>query len=67
MPLVDAGLGDINGDKKIDAMDVSRCRQFLVETETPEDTSVKACDINKDGKINILDLVHFKRVLIYIG
>lgn len=67
MPLVDAGLGDINGDKKIDAMDVSRCRQFLVETETPEDTSVKACDINKDGKINILDLVHFKRILIYIG
>ena len=48
-------------------MDVSRCRQFLVETETPEDTSVKACDINKDGKINILDLVHFKRILIYIG
>ena len=65
--LVDAGLGDINGDKKIDAMDVSRCRQFLVETETPEDTSVKACDINKHGKINILDLVHFKRILIYIG
>lgn len=65
-PLINAGLGDINGDRKINAMDISFCRGFITDNSAPNNLQVKACDINKDGKLNISDLVHFKRLLLTV-
>lgn len=64
--LVSAGLGDINGDRKINAVDISNCRSIVTSAATPDNAQAKACDINKDGILDVADLVRLKRILLYI-
>ncbi len=66
-PLIEAGLADINTDRKIDSLDVSLCRQYLTQSLTPDSEQTKACDLTKNDSIDITDLVHFKKILLYLG
>ena len=60
----DYKLGDLNGDKKINAFDLMILRRALVGLTTLSDTQKKAIDLNKDGKINAFDLMILRRYLV---
>lgn len=45
--------GDADGDGKVDVQDV----KYLVHQFTVNPSSLKGCDLNNDGVVNILDLV----------
>lgn len=52
--------GDVNGDGEITALDVTKLRKYLANTDStaiPKDGSIsKGADVNEDGKINGKDL-----------
>lgn len=64
--LVMSGIGDINKDERIDSLDITRCRQFIMGKDAPEDEEYIACDITKDGNLSLTDLVRIKKILLYI-
>ncbi len=64
--LVKSGIGDINKDERIDSLDITRCRQFIMGKDAPEDAEYTACDITKDGNLSLTDLVRIKKILLYI-
>ena len=64
--LVESGIGDINEDNRIDSLDITRCRQFVMGKLTPNDSEYTACDMTKDGNLSLSDLVRMKKILLYI-
>lgn len=64
-------IGDITGNKKIEEEDVSLVKRHLISASNGnwklEGRNLKAADINKDGKVNITDLVLLLRILIKKG
>ena len=56
--------GDSNGDGKIDVVDLSRCKKYLLGNNNLSATEQKAIDINKDGKIDVVDLLGIKKQLL---
>lgn len=64
--LAKAGLGDIDGDEVINAIDITHCRRFLTEKEIPQEKEFIACDLTKDGEISVSDLVRYKKLLMYM-
>lgn len=58
-------LGDINGDGKIDVVDMAMLQAHLKKTYTLKGNEAVAADINKDGKIDVVDMAmlqaHLKR------
>lgn len=55
-------LGDLNGDKSIDALDFAAMKKYLLDPSI--DIDVEAADMNDDGEINALDLVALKKILL---
>jgi len=49
-------LGDVNGDSKINAIDVLLMKKYILKVinDLPSD-GVKAADVNADGQINSID------------
>lgn len=66
IPLADSGIGDIDGDKRINSVDISYCRQYVMGARSFTDNQFTACDITKDGQIGLTDLVRIKKILLYI-
>lgn len=61
---------DINFDGKEDAGDLATMRSILLDVEykydlenIPTEKKAEKADVNKDEKVNILDLVHLKNHL----
>ena len=48
-------LGDVNGDGRIDAADLSLLRTFFGQRVNPADARMLRADINGDGWIDIMD------------
>lgn len=48
-------IGDVNGDNKVNILDVSGIVSLLLGTDN-EDLDADAADANNDGKINVLDV-----------
>ena len=56
--------GDVNGDGKVNAKDVSRIKRYLAGWEMPEDTNIRNADVNADGKVTEADYVLLRK---YVG
>ncbi len=56
--------GDIDGDGKINAVDMFRMKLFIKQLLKATNTEVIAADINNDGKITAIDLFELKYRLV---
>ncbi len=56
-------LGDVDGDRKVTAADVTFIQRFAVEADLPENLYRKPGDIDKDGFITIMDATLVQRWL----
>ena len=56
--------GDINGDGKINLVDLMQCLNHVGGKEFIEGEALEAADINEDGTVNLVDLM---RLLNYVG
>ncbi|RCX09108.1 dockerin type I repeat protein [Anaerobacterium chartisolvens] len=54
--------GDLNGDGKVDSIDYSLLRRYILELDS--DINIEAADLNSDGNVNSADLAMLKRVLL---
>ena len=55
--------GDANGDGAISSKDITRVGKILMGTKEPEGEETAACDVNGDGKINLLDYILEKELV----
>lgn len=53
--------GDMNGDEQLDAIDLILLQKAILGV--PLQYNVRSADMNKDGKVNIKDLVKLKEEL----
>lgn len=53
--------GDLNGDDKINGLDVILLRQHIADWDVDIDTS--AADVNGDGKVNGLDMIRLRQYI----
>ncbi len=51
------GSGDVNGDGKINSLDVLKLQRYLLGLEHLSDAGKAAADLNGDGKVNSQDLL----------
>ena len=62
--------GDINGDNKVDAADLFLVKRHLIagqkENWVLTGEELKSADIDKDGVVNISDLLYLKRMILNI-
>lgn len=49
-------LGDIDGDEKVNSVDLFRLKLFVKQTVTPTESEYISADINGDGKVTAIDL-----------
>lgn len=49
-------LGDLNGDKLVDIVDLSKLQQHIIGSQLLGDKYLKAADLNQDGEIDLIDL-----------
>ena len=49
-------LGDINGNGKVNTLDVARANAFAKGTSKPDSYQFVCADVNADGKVNTLDV-----------
>ena len=59
-------VGDLNGDKNIDATDYALLKMYLLGSieKFPAEDGIKAADLNADGTIDALDFAVFKKYLL---
>jgi len=57
--------GDVDCNEAIEEADLAFLKTVLIKTEQVK--REKAADTNKDGKINVLDLVHLNEYLSELG
>ncbi len=59
-------VGDLNGDKAIDATDYALLKMYLLGAieEFPAENGIKAADLNVDGEIDAIDFATFKQYLL---
>ncbi|MCH5298418.1 MAG: leucine-rich repeat protein [Ruminococcus sp.] len=53
--LVDRILGDVNGDRSIDILDVTRIQKYRADLVTFDEAELERADVNGDGKVTIRD------------
>lgn len=56
--------GDLNGDGKVNALDVLIMKKSLIGNYTLSDEQKKKADMNGDGKINPIDLLKQKKTIL---
>lgn len=61
IPILQHLAGDINGDGKVNARDVTRLLQYLAEWDV--DVVETALDVNGDGKVNVRDVTTLKQYI----
>jgi len=52
--------GDIDGDGKVNAVDLFRLNLFVKQLVAPSDSEYAAADVNGDGKMNAVDIFDLK-------
>ena len=50
--------GDVNGDGRINVLDVILAVNFILEIDVPSPEEFERADMNDDGEVNILDVVY---------
>lgn len=55
--------GDLNGDGKVNALDLILMKRYLAKKATFDADQLAAADLNGDSKVNALDLILLKRYL----
>lgn len=60
----DVLIGDINFDGKVNTVDLSLMKQFVLDVSTPTSDEFEAADINGDGKINPVDSNLLKQLIL---
>lgn len=55
--------GDVNGDGKINAMDVLTLKRYLAGYIQFSETELKAADVNGDGRVNSRDILALKAMM----
>ncbi len=65
-PVATTIVGDLNGDKNIDATDYALMKMYLLGSiqQFPVENGIKAGDLNSDGNIDALDFAVFKKYLL---
>ncbi|WP_313582882.1 dockerin type I domain-containing protein [Lacrimispora sp.] len=58
------GIGDINGDGKINSLDVLKLQRYLLGLETIPEQGKLAADLNGDGKVNSQDLLLLQKKIL---
>ena len=53
-------LGDVNGDEVINSFDIAAARKGLVSEKFADDRAKKAADVDKNGKVEINDVVQIQ-------
>ncbi|MGQ9525878.1 MAG: prolyl oligopeptidase family serine peptidase [Armatimonadota bacterium] len=48
--------GDVNGDLYVSTADVVLALRFLVGSSVPSETQLKACDLNRNGAVDLADI-----------
>lgn len=61
------GLGDVNGDGKISALDYVAIKNHILKIKALSGNQASAADVNKDGKISALDYVAVKNHILGIS
>ncbi|MBR6656706.1 MAG: hypothetical protein IKL18_00840 [Oscillospiraceae bacterium] len=56
--------GDVNGDEKVNPVDIVLLRKYLLNKEKYPLTDEKAADVNVDGKVNPVDIVLLRKYLL---
>lgn len=56
--------GDVNGDEKVNPVDIVLLRKYLLNKEKYPLTNEKAADVNADGKVNPVDIVLLRKYLL---
>ena len=56
-------LGDVNGDKIINASDLTVLSKYLLGTDLDGVFNTESADLNEDEEINILDLIAIKKII----
>lgn len=59
--------GDVNGDGKISATDLSKLKRHMVELELLTGNNLLGADIDKDDQITLTDLSNMKKYLAGLG
>ena len=56
--------GDLNGDGKINALDIIFVQRLIVGLDQLTDEKKALADINGDGKVNALDIIYIQRHIV---
>ena len=56
--------GDVNGDGKVNPVDIVLLRKYLLNSEKYPVADEKAADVNVDGKVNPVDIVLLRKYLL---
>ncbi|NMB34573.1 MAG: pectate lyase [Clostridium sp.] len=64
IPTIKINYGDINGDNKIDTMDLRLLKNYLLGSMDFSDEQFLCSDLNVDGSVDTSDLVLLKRYLL---
>lgn len=56
--------GDVNGDGKINSLDVLKLQRYLLNLETMSEKGKLAADLNGDGKVNSQDLLLLQKKIL---
>ncbi len=59
-------LGDVNGDRKINALDLLKIQRHILALQKLTGIYADAADVNRDGKVNALDLLKTQRHILNI-
>ncbi len=65
--IINTGHADANNDGELNALDISSCRNIITDKSITDYSEYTSCDVTTDGKINVLDLVRYKRLLSYLS
>ena len=65
--IINTGHADANNDGELNALDISSCRNIITNKNITDYSKYTSCDVTTDGKINVLDLVRYKRLLSYLS
>ena len=56
--------GDVNGDGKVDIIDIVSIIAFTLGNKEPSEQEFFEADVNQDGEVNILDIVYLVNVIL---